>query len=56
MYQYRKPPCKSIFDAEDSFPTGAIRKPGRVFMRPDLVNLHELDGVMFNIKYLIILR
>jgi len=50
------PPCKSIYDAEDSFPTGAIRKPGRVFMRPDLVNLQAMDGIMYNIKYLIILR
>lgn len=51
-----KPTCKSIFDSEDSFPTGAIRKSGRVFMRPDIINLHELDGVMFNVKYLIIIR
>jgi hypothetical protein len=43
-------------DAEDSFPTGAIRKTGRVFMHPDLVNLQLLDGVLFNTKYLIILR
>ena len=49
-------PCKTIFDAEDSFPTGAIRKHGRVFMRPDIVNLQQLDGVMFNVKYLLILR
>jgi hypothetical protein len=47
---------RSIYDSEDSFPTGAIRKKGRVFMRPDLVNLQKLDGVLFNIKYLIILR
>ena len=51
-----KPVCKSIFDSEDSFPTGAIRKSGRIFMRPDIINLQELDGVMFNIKYLIIIR
>lgn len=50
------PPCKSIYDAEDSFPTGAIRKNGRVFMRPDLINLQAMDGIMYNIKYLIILR
>jgi hypothetical protein len=50
------PPCRSIFDAEDSFPTGAIRKTGRVFMHPDIVNLQKLDGVVFNIKYLIINR
>ena len=50
------PPCNSIYDAEDSFPTGAIRKTGRVFMRPDLVHLQQLDGVLFNLKYLIIER
>jgi hypothetical protein len=49
-------PCTSIFDAEDSFPTGAIRKHGRVFNRPDIVNLQELDGILFNIKYLLIAR
>ena len=49
-------PCKSIYDAEDSFPTGAIRKQGRLFMRPDIVNLQKLDGVVFNIKYLLIMR
>ena len=51
-----KPPCKRIFDAEDSFPTGAIRKSGRIFMRPDLINLEMLNGIVFNIKYLIIAR
>jgi len=50
------PPCKTIYDAEDSFPTGAIRKQGRLFMRPDIVNLQKLDGVLFNIKYLLIIR
>lgn len=49
-------PCRSIYDAEDSFPTGAIRKSGRVFMRPDLVHLQAMDGIMFNLKYLIITR
>eukprot|EP00605_Chrysophyceae_sp_TOSAG23-4_P000536 GSChrysophyteH1.ASY1.ANO1.605.1 assembled CDS len=60
MLQFRKdkkqPPCKSIFDAEDSFPTGAIRKNGRVFNRPDIINFQQLDGVLFNIKYLLIMR
>lgn len=51
-----KPPCKSIYDAEDSFPTGAIRKSGRCFMRPDIVNLEQLDGVLFRVKYLLIAR
>jgi hypothetical protein len=49
-------PCKSIYDAEDSFPTGAIRKSGRVFMRPDLINIQALDGILFDVKYLIIVR
>jgi len=51
-----KPACRTIYDAEDSFPTGAIRKSGRVFMRPDIVNLQKLDGRLVNVKYLIILR
>ena len=50
------PPCRTIFDAEDSFPTGAIRKSGRLFMRPDIINLQKLDGRVINVKYLIILR
>jgi hypothetical protein len=54
--QSGKPPCKNIYDSEDSFPTGAIRANGRIFMRPDIINLQQLDGVMFNIKYLIIVR
>jgi hypothetical protein len=54
--QTGKPPCRRIYDAEDSFPTGAIRKSGRVFMRPDLVNLEMLNGIIFNVKYLIIAR
>ena len=54
--QAGKPPCKSIYDSEDSFPTGAIRANGRIFMRPDIVNLQQLDGVLFNVKYLLILR
>lgn len=49
-------PCRTIYDAEDSFPTGAIRKPGRVFMRPDIINLQQLDGKLIHVKYLIILR
>jgi hypothetical protein len=54
--QSRAPPCKRIFDAEDSFPTGAIRAPGRVFMRPDIVHLQDLDGILYDLKFLIILR
>jgi hypothetical protein len=54
--QMGKDPCRSIYDAEDSFPTGAIRKSGRVFMRPDIVTLQQLDGEVLNIKYLIIVR
>jgi hypothetical protein len=51
-----KQACKTIYDAEDSFPTGAIRKNSRLFMRPDLINIQMLDGVLFNVKYLIIIR
>lgn len=60
QFQLRKqagrPPCKTIYDSEDSFPTGAIRQNGRVFMRPDIINLQQLDGVLFNVKYLLIIR
>lgn len=60
QYQLRKDSgkaaCNRIYDAEDSFPTGAIRKTGRVFMRPDIINLQKLDGILYNIKYLIIAR
>ena len=50
------PACKKIYDAEDSFPTGAIRKTGRVFCRPDLINVQKLDGILYNVKYLVIAR
>ncbi len=51
-----KKKCQRIYDAEDSFPTGAIRKSGRIFMHPDIVNLQQLDGVLMNVKYLLIVR
>ena len=51
-----KPACRKIYDAEDSFPTGALRKTGRIFCRPDLVNIQMLDGVLFHAKYLVIAR
>lgn len=51
-----KPKCKRIYDAEDSFPTGAIRKSGRIFCRPDLINVQKLDGILYHVKYLIIAR
>lgn len=50
------PVCMRIVDTEDSFPTGAIRKPGRLFMHPDIVNLQHLHGNMLNVKYLLIAR
>jgi hypothetical protein len=50
------PPCRKIYDAEDSFPTGSIRKTGRVFCRPDLVNVQKLDGILYDVKYLVIAR
>jgi len=54
--QSGQPPCKRIFDAEDSFPTGAIRRFSRVFMRPDLIHLQDLDGILYDLKILIITR
>jgi hypothetical protein len=50
------PPCRKIYNAEDSFPTGSIRKTGRVFCRPDLVNVQKLDGILYDVKYLVIAR
>mmetsp|Transcript_22231 Transcript_22231/g.32342 ORF Transcript_22231/g.32342 Transcript_22231/m.32342 type:complete len:333 (+) Transcript_22231:51-1049(+) len=50
------PACKKILDSEDSFPTGAIRRPGRLFMHPDIINVQHLDGDILNVKYLLILR
>ena len=51
-----QPTCKRIYDSEDSFPTGSIRKTGRIFCRPDLINIQKLDGILFHAKYLIIAR
>jgi hypothetical protein len=45
-----------IVNTEDSFPTGALRKPGRLFMRPDIVNLQEIDGQIMNVKYIVMVR
>lgn len=47
---------RRIVDTEDSFPTGAIRKAGRLFMHPDIVNLQHLHGRLLNVKYLLIAR
>jgi hypothetical protein len=47
---------RRILDSEDSFPTGAIRAPGRVFMHPDLINVQHVDGDVVNVKYLVVLR
>jgi hypothetical protein len=47
---------RRIVDTEDSFPTGAIRKPGRLYMHPDIVNLQHLHGNLLNVKYLLIAR
>lgn len=61
-----KTKCKSIFNSLDSFPFGLTSKGydatqkdgyrGRVLNHPDLVNLQALDGVLFNLKYLILAR
>ena len=47
---------RRIVDSEDSFPTGAIRAPGRLFMHPDLINVHHVDGDVINAKYLVVVR
>jgi len=52
----KDPVCMRIVDTEDSFPTGAIRKAGRLFMHPDIVNLQHLHGSLLNVKYLLISR
>lgn len=48
--------CTSIYDGQDSFPTGSVREAGRVFIRPDLVNIQKLHGKLYNVKYFVILR
>jgi len=64
------PPCRFIYNSgfsffliavikniEDSFPTGSIRKTGRLFMHPDIVNLRRLhEGGFISLKLLILNR
>lgn len=49
-------PCRQVFDAIDSFPYGLVKFGGRAMNHPDLRNIQSLDGVLFNIKYLILVR
>jgi hypothetical protein len=58
--------CQSILNSLDSFPFGLTPKGsdstvregyrGRAMNHPDIVNLQALDGVLFNIKYLVLVR
>jgi hypothetical protein len=58
--------CQSILNSLDSFPFGLTSKGhdstvrdghrGRAMNHPDIVNLQALDGVLFNIKYLVLVR
>jgi hypothetical protein len=48
--------CKKIFDYMDSFPTGATKLKTRMYNSPDIVNLESLHGVLFNVKYMVLLR
>jgi hypothetical protein len=47
---------RTIYDAFSSFPFGTPKDQARVFNHPDLVNLRKLDGVLFNVKYLVLSR
>lgn len=47
---------RSIYDAFSSFPFGSPRNNARHFHHPDLINLRKLDGVLFNVKYLLLFR
>eukprot|EP00603_Paraphysomonas_imperforata_P000028 CAMPEP_0114421466 /NCGR_PEP_ID=MMETSP0103-20121206/5092_1 /TAXON_ID=37642 ORGANISM="Paraphysomonas imperforata, Strain PA2" /NCGR_SAMPLE_ID=MMETSP0103 /ASSEMBLY_ACC=CAM_ASM_000201 /LENGTH=342 /DNA_ID=CAMNT_0001589987 /DNA_START=61 /DNA_END=1089 /DNA_ORIENTATION=+ len=48
--------CKILMDFSHSFPNGKKKMPGRVMRHGDLVNLQQLHGVRYNVKYLVILR
>jgi hypothetical protein len=47
---------RTIYDAFSSFPFGTPKDQARVFNHPDLINLRKLDGVLFNVKYLVLSR
>lgn len=56
MHQQVPPNCRTAFDALDSFPYSLTESRGRQMNHPDLVNLQQLDGIAFRLKYLILVR
>ena len=48
--------CKILFDYQDSFPFQMVRSPMRAFNHPDMSNLEYLNGKIFNIKYVVLVR
>jgi hypothetical protein len=58
--------CKSILNSLDSFPFGLVANGhdatqrdghrGRAMNHADLINLQALDGILFNVKYLVLAR
>lgn len=58
--------CKSILNSLDSFPFGLVVNGydatqrdghrGRAMNHADLINLQALDGILFNVKYLVLAR
>mmetsp|Transcript_13286 Transcript_13286/g.24538 ORF Transcript_13286/g.24538 Transcript_13286/m.24538 type:complete len:602 (-) Transcript_13286:131-1936(-) len=56
MHQQVPPNCRTSFDALDSFPYGVTESRGRQMNHPDLVNLQQLDGIAFRLKYLVLVR
>lgn len=58
--------CTSILNSLDSFPFGLVAKGhdatqrdghrGRAMNHADIINLQALDGVLFNVKYIVLAR
>jgi len=48
--------CRTIYDGLNSFPHGYMKHTGRMFAHPDIVNLQMLDGVLFDIRYIVMVR
>jgi hypothetical protein len=45
-----------MIDFSHSFPVAKKKQTGRVMRHGDLVNLQQLHGVHYNVKYLVLLR
>ena len=45
-----------MIDFSHSFPVGKKKLTGRVMRHGDVVNLQQLHGVHYNVKYIVLLR